>query len=78
MAPWAFYFQHSFCMEEATKRAWKSGGQGRGGSLEMLQERNSWTSGLLLESKPQCLSKGGIKQNNDPTVWVSVRGQAQS
>lgn len=44
----------------------------------MLQERNSWTSDLLLESKSQCLSKGGIKQNNDPTVWVSVRGQAQS
>lgn len=44
----------------------------------MLQERNSWTSGLLLESKPQCLSKGGIKQNNDPTVWVSVRGQARA
>lgn len=44
----------------------------------MLQECNSWTSGPLLESKPQCLSKGGIKRNNDPIVWVSVRGQVQS
>lgn len=26
-APWAFYFRHSFCMEDATRRARKSGGR---------------------------------------------------
>ena len=29
VAPWVFYSELSFCMEEASRRAWKSGGRGR-------------------------------------------------